>query len=228
MHVPECGYEIIQTGAPEAMTTVDREYHLISEIPNLGKMDAVGVGPGIGMDPLTKTMLEELMDAVSGPMVIDADAINLLGKHKELLDKIPPGSILTPHIIEFERFAGSCKNHFERLIRQKEFSKKYGVVIILKGAHSAISLPDGNTWFNSTGNPGMATGGSGDVLTGIVTGFLAKYPHPDNAAILATYFHGLAGDLASDEIGEEGLIASDIIEYLPGALRSFYIRDSGF
>ena len=227
MHVPKCGYEIIQTGAPEAMTTIDKDKSLISGIPDLSKMDAVGVGPGIGMEISTKDMLVELLEMASGPLVMDADAINLMGKHKELLDKIPPGSILTPHIREFERIAGDCKNHFERLIRQKDFSKKYRVIIILKGAHSAISFPDGNTYFNSSGNPGMATGGSGDVLTGIVTGFLAKNHLPEEAAILATYLHGLAGDLAAEEMGEEGLIASDIIDFLPKAIRRSMGNDSG-
>jgi NAD(P)H-hydrate epimerase len=227
MHVPKCGYDIIQTGAPEAMTTLDTEYNLISGIPDLGKMDAIGIGPGIGMDPLTKNMLEKLLETAHKPLVMDADAINLLGKHKELLDKIPPKSILTPHIVEFERMAGKCENHFERLSRQKEFSKKFGVIVILKGAYSAISLPDENTYFNSSGNPGMASGGSGDVLTGIITAFMAKNYQPEDAAVLATYLHGLAGDLASEKLGEESMIASDIIDFLPMAINQSVQSDSG-
>ncbi len=219
MHVPKCGYEIIQASIPEAMTTIDREQDLISIIPDLSQTDAVGVGPGIGKDALTKKMLKELMLYVKRPMVLDADAINLMGENRELLEIIPPGSILTPHLKEFERIAGESKNHFDRLIRQKEFSKKHRVIIILKGAYTAISSQDGKTYFNSTGNPGMATGGSGDVLTGIVTGFLAKGHTPEDAALLATYFHGLAGDLASAEMGQESMIASDIIDFLPHAIR---------
>ncbi len=218
MHVPKCGYEIMQTSVPEAMTTIDKQEDIITEIPDLSQADVVGVGPGIGKDPQTKKMLTELLHHAPGPMVIDADAINLLGENRELLEIIPPGSILTPHIKEFERIAGETSNHFERLALQKEFSRKYNVTVILKGAYSAISSPDGKTYFNSTGNPGMATGGSGDVLTGIVTGFLAKQHTPENAAILSTYLHGLAGDLASEKKGEEGMIASDIIDFLPAAI----------
>ena len=219
MHVPKCGYEIMQTSIPEAMTTVDKHQDLIAGIPDLSQIDVVGVGPGIGKDPLTKNMLKELLLHAPGPMVIDADAINLMGEHRELLEIVPAGSILTPHLKEFERIAGESKNHFDRLALQKEFSKKHEVIIILKGAYTAISSQDGKTFFNSTGNPGMATGGSGDVLTGMVTGFLAKGHTPEDAAMLAVYLHGLAGDLASEEKGQESMIASDIIDFLPRAMR---------
>jgi len=219
MHVPKCGYEIMQTSIPEAMTTVDQEQDLISGIPDLSRTDVVGVGPGIGKDPKTKNMLKELMLHATGPLVMDADALNLMGENPELIEIIPPGSILTPHLKEFERIAGESKNHFERLALQKKFSKKHQVVTILKGAYSAICSQDGKTHFNCTGNPGMATGGSGDVLTGMVTGFLAKGHAPEDAALLAVYFHGLAGDLAVGEKGQESMIASDIIEFLPHAMR---------
>lgn len=208
----------MQTSVPEAMTTLDKQQDQITAIPDLSQTDVVGVGPGIGKGPETKNMLKELFLHAPGPLVIDADAINLLGEHRELLEMIPPGSIMTPHIKEFERISGDAKNHFERLALQKEFSRKYKVIVILKGANTAISSPNGKTYFNSTGNPGMATGGSGDVLTGIVTGFLAKHHSPEDAALLATYLHGMAGDLASGEMGEEGLIASDIIDFLPRAI----------
>jgi ADP-dependent NAD(P)H-hydrate dehydratase / NAD(P)H-hydrate epimerase len=219
MHVPRCGYEIIQTSVPEAMTTVDTFKDLISEIPDLGKIDVVGVGPGIGTDPKTKNMLSNLLDQSRAPVVMDADAINLLAKYRDLLDKVPQGSILTPHIKEFERIAGDCPNHFERLALQKKFSIDHKVIIILKGAYSAISFPNGQTYFNSTGNPGMATGGSGDVLTGITTGFLAKKYSSEDAALLSTYLHGLAGDLASAVKGLEGLVAGDIIDLIPEAIK---------
>lgn len=219
MHVPKCGYEIMQTSIPEAMATVDKEQDLISSIPDLSQTDVVGVGPGIGKDPKTRNMLKELMLQAPCPLVMDADALNLMGENPELLEIIPRGSILTPHLKEFERIAGESKNHFERLALQKEFSKKHQVVTILKGAYSAICSHDGKTHFNSTGNPGMATGGSGDVLTGIVTGFLAKGHTPEDAALLAVYFHGLAGDLAAEEMGQESMIPSDIIEFLPNAIK---------
>jgi len=221
MHVPLCGYEILQASVPEAMTTVDKNKDIITEIPDITNYDVIGIGPGIGINDPTRKMLENLLEFNKNPMVFDADAINLLGLHKYLLKKIPANSILTPHIVEFERIAGKSKNHFDRILLQKEFSEKYSVIVILKGAYSAISLPNGNTYFNSTGNPGMATGGSGDVLTGMVTGFLAQAYNPADSAILATYLHGLSGDIASKKLGENGMIAGDIIQYLPKAVKKF-------
>ena len=215
MLIPQCGYEIMQTSVPEAMVVVDGHKEFLTQYPELEPYNTVGIGPGIGTQPETTQMLIKLLENYSKPMVLDADAINILGKNRFLLEKLPEESILTPHIKEFERITKPVGNHFERLDLQQKFSRKYKVIVILKGAHSSITLPDGSVYFNSTGNPGMATGGSGDVFTGILTGLLAQYYPPGNAALLGTYLHGLAGDLAAEKRGQQGMIASDIIEEIP-------------
>ena len=155
------------------------------------------------------------------PMVIDADALNILAENRELLHLIPEGSILTPHPKEFERLSGTWNNDFERLEIQKQLAAQLKSVIVLKGAHSSIASPDGRVYFNSTGNPGMATAGSGDVLTGILTGLLAQHYEALQAAQLGVYLHGLAGDLAIPEMGINSMIASDIIDFLPAAFLRF-------
>lgn len=216
-HVPECGYTILQTAVPEAMISVDESLKFITGYPDLMFFNAVGIGPGIGKHNTTAKALGILLKQVNVPIVLDADAINCLGEQRELLEFLPPGSILTPHPKEFERVAGKWNNDFERLARQQEFSKTYQVVVVLKGAHTAISSPDGKVFFNNTGNPGMATAGSGDVLTGIITSLLAQgYPSLE-AAQLGVWLHGLAGDEAKRKLGSRCMIASDIIDYLPAA-----------
>ena len=218
MHIPGCGYEIMQTAVPEAMAWIDDHEHIITEVPDFELFNTVGVGPGIGQATKTLEMLRSVFKRSKNPMVIDADAINLIGNNRELLKLIPRGSILTPHLVEFERISQHCLHHFDRIERQKAFSQKHGLIVVLKGAFTSVSFPDGTSYFNSTGNPGMATGGSGDVLTGIITGLLAAFQDPEQAAALGVYLHGLAGDLASRDHGEESLIASDIIASLPEAL----------
>jgi NAD(P)H-hydrate epimerase len=146
-------------------------------------------------------------------MVIDADALNIMSMNKDWFSLIPPGTVLTPHPKEFERIAGNSENSYERLIRQMEFSVKYKCIIVLKGAYTSVTTPDGNVLFNCTGNPGMATAGSGDVLTGIVLSLLSQGYKPEEAAVLGVYLHGLAGDLAAEESSFESIIASDIINY---------------
>ena len=152
-------------------------------------------------------------------MVIDADGLNILGSNRDLLQRVPEGSILTPHPKEFERIVGEWKNEFERLEKQKRLANELKSIVILKGAYTSIAAPDGNVFFNSSGNPGMAKGGSGDVLTGILTGLLAQGYSPLEAAQLGVYLHGLAGDLAAYEKGMNSVIASDIIELLPEAFK---------
>ena len=153
------------------------------------------------------------------PLVIDADALNILAATKEMISQLPPGTILTPHPGEFQRLVGSWKDDFERLKLQLEFAKKTQCIVVLKGAYTSIAIPSGEIFFNSTGNPGMATAGSGDVLTGILTGLLAQGFLPKNAALMGVYLHGLAGDLAAHATSQQGLIASDIIDFLPVAYR---------
>lgn len=153
-------------------------------------------------------------------MVIDADALNIISQHPNLLQKIPAHSILTPHPKEFARLFGETPNDFARNDLQRQKAKEFNVIIVLKGAYTAIALPDGRCYFNSTGNPGMATGGAGDVLTGIITGLLAQQYEPAAAAINGVFIHGLAGDLAASELGQRSLLASDIIKYLGTAYQN--------
>jgi NAD(P)H-hydrate epimerase len=190
MQIPICGYVIMQSSVPEAMVLVDIQKDYITQYPDLIPYDAVGIGPGLGMHAETTKMLYKLLENYSKPLVLDADAINIIGKNRFLQEKLPEGSILTPHIMEFERISEECKNHFERLKLQQEFSEKHKVIIILKGANSSVSLPDGRIFFNTTGNPGMATAGSGDVLTGIATSLLAQKYLPGEAALLSAFLHG--------------------------------------
>ena len=214
MHVPECGYQIVQISIPEAMATVDINTNYNTQFPDISTYSAIGLGPGLGQDPETVEMFRALLSSVKTPLVIDADALNILSQNPDLLACIPARSILTPHPKEFQRLVGDSKNEYERLEKGREFAKKHQVIICLKGANTAVILPNGNIHFNSTGNPGMATGGTGDVLTGIITGLLAQGYEPEKAAILSVYEHGLAGDRAASKKGQSALIASDVIENL--------------
>ena len=217
-HVPNCGYNILQTAFPEAMVLADAQEDYLSNLPDISPYSALGLGPGMGQHPDTKEFLHSLLLHRTQPLVIDADAINLLSSNRELLALLPENCIITPHPGEFKRLAGAWANDFERLHRQRDLSIKHKIIIVLKGSHTSISDPSGNIFFNSTGNNGMATAGSGDVLTGVITSFLAQGLTPLNAALTGVYLHGLAGDIAAENIGFDGLIASDLIQALPTAI----------
>ncbi len=218
-HIPRCGYEIMQTSVPESMVSVDTDDNYFSVIPELNNVDSIGIGPGLGQSPKSKQALKELLQKFSKPIVLDADALNLLAADQTLIQLIPANSILTPHPGEFARLVGAWKNDFERLALQKDLAKKTNSIIVLKGAHTSIASPEGDVYFNTTGNPGMATAGSGDVLTGILTSLLGQGYDPLKAAFLGVYLHGLAGDLAAKSGSEQSLIASDLIDFLPHAYR---------
>jgi hydroxyethylthiazole kinase-like uncharacterized protein yjeF len=218
-YIPKCGYGILQSTVPEAMVITDSETNFITETISVEKYNAIGIGPGIGTERQTQNVVKLLIQNTTVPIVFDADAINCIAENKTWLSFVPVNSVFTPHVKEFERLVGKADNSFERLKMQREFSMKYGVYIVLKGAHTSISSPDGNVFFNSTGNPGMATGGSGDVLTGIITSLMAKGYSAQEACILGVYLHGLAGDFAADGLTEESMIASDIIEHLSNAYK---------
>ncbi|MFM6926112.1 MAG: NAD(P)H-hydrate dehydratase [Ferruginibacter sp.] len=217
-YIPGCGYPILQTAVPEAMAFISGEDHLLSA-EGIEKYETVAIGPGIGLFPNHRNLLAGIFEKVKTPMVIDADALNILADNKELLEQVPAWSIITPHPKEFERLLGTSENDFERLALAQSVSKEFNIYIILKGHYSFISTPEGKAYFNSTGNAGMATGGSGDVLTGILAGLLAQGYNPLQAALLGVYLHGLAGDLAAADLSEEGMIASDILKYLPHAFK---------
>jgi hydroxyethylthiazole kinase-like uncharacterized protein yjeF len=213
-HIPRLGYEIIQNSVPEAMTSIDRSDFVFTKFPEPGSFSAIGIGPGLDKKNETQLALKSLLQAKPERMVIDADALNILAENQEWCALLPENAILTPHPKEFERLAGSSANSFDRLNVQLQFSAKYKVIVVCKGANTCITFPDGRVFFNSTGNPGMATGGSGDVLTGIILGLLTQSYSPEDAAIIGVYLHGLAGDLAAAKFGQQAMIAGDIIEQM--------------
>lgn len=217
VHTPQAGVTILQTAVPEAMLSIDDHAAHFAGSVSPERYTTIGIGPGLGKEPETVKAFRKLLENFPHPMVIDADALNMLGENRELLHLVPPGSILTPHPKEFERLVGPWQNDFERLEKQKQLAARLQSVVVLKGAYTAIAAADGKVYFNSTGNPGMATGGSGDVLTGILTGILAQGYDTLQATLLGVYLHGSAGDLAAKEKGMNGLIASDLIDFLSGA-----------
>ena len=219
MHIPKCGYWIVQVSVPEAMASVDDEVEFFSGVKDISMFNAIGIGPGIGTDESTEQGLKLLLQQVNAPIVLDADALNILAENRTWLSFLPAGSILTPHPGEFARLAGRPANSYEAYVMQKEFAVKHAVYLILKGAYTSIATPDGEVYFNSTGNPGMATGGSGDTLTGIITSLLAQGYSKKQAAIVGVYLHGLAGDIAANEMGENSLIAEDITNCLGKAYK---------
>jgi hydroxyethylthiazole kinase-like uncharacterized protein yjeF len=216
-HVPADGRNVIHTSVPEAMVSSDNDADIITSLPDLTPYTSVGIGPGIGTGKETTEVLNNLFSDFQKPIVIDADAINILGNNKELLGAFPAGSIITPHLKEFERIAGKTENGYGRLMTQISLSERYNCIIVLKGAHTSVSIPDGRVYFNSTGNPGMATAGSGDVLTGMILSLLAQDYSSENAAITGVFLHGLAGDLAAEHSCHESLTATDIIDNIGNA-----------
>jgi NAD(P)H-hydrate epimerase len=204
------------------MAEVDKDPNIFSEHGDLSRYTTLGIGPGLGQDARTIKALAKTLEAFRKPVVLDADALNILAANRHLVSLIPPGSILTPHPKEFERLSGPWKHDFERLEIQRQLAVSLKSVVVLKGAHTSIATEKGLVFFNSTGNPGMATGGTGDVLTGIATGLLAQNYTPAEAAIAGVFLHGLAGDLAADECGMDSLTASDLIGHLPDAFLKVY------
>ena len=217
--IPKCGFEILQTVISEAMVMTDVNSSTITKVDDdISRYDAIGIGPGLGTSSETRMAIKELTSACKKPMVIDADALNGISMEKSL-PSLPPGSILTPHPKEFERLFGECKNDFERIQKAVSHAKLLNCLIVLKGHHSFIAIPSGKGYFNDTGNAGMATAGSGDVLTGMVTGFLAQGYSSKDAAILAVYLHGLAGDIAAKEFSQEAMLAGDLIDSIGKAFK---------
>ncbi len=213
-HIPKSGNNIMQVSVPEVMTIPYNSSVNLNEEKDLSTYQCVGVGPGLGQKNSAITILNNILDEAKKPMVIDADALNMLATNKEALKRLPAGSILTPHLGEWRRLVGEWEGAHHRLALAKEFCATHKVFVILKGAKSSVVCPDGEVYFNPTGNAGMATAGSGDVLTGILTALLAQNYAPKQAAILGVFVHGLAGDLARNKESRESLIASDIIAHL--------------
>jgi NAD(P)H-hydrate epimerase len=218
--VPGCGYVILQTTLPEAMIEVDNDEKVHTAINGeLDRYSVIGIGPGIGTDNRTFTLLRSILERYRKSMVLDADALNILGSNSGLLSSLPPYSILTPHPKEFERLFGPSSDDFARLKNAREQARKRQCIIVLKGHYTFIAMPGGKSYFNSTGNPGMAKGGSGDVLTGILTALLSQSYSPGEAALLGVYLHGLAGDCAAAQWSQESMLPSDLTDHLGTAFR---------
>jgi len=218
-YVPKCGRDVMQMGEPEVMCIVAPEEPHLSGLPDLSPYSAIACGPGIGTGNETASLLKLLLQESRVPMVLDADALNILGENRTWLHFLPRGTVLTPHPKEFDRMFGAHSSTYGRLMTQREQAIRLGVVIILKGAYTSVALPDGTVHFNTTGNPGMATAGSGDVLTGVVAGLLAQGLNSGAAALLAVHLHGMAGDIVFERESEQSLIAGDIISNLGQAFR---------
>lgn len=220
INAPKCGYDILQSQVPEAMVLADPQEDCWSQAPNLDSYKVIGIGCGLGQEKSSVKALEELLKAADGPMVLDADALNIISQNPTWLEKVPSHSILTPHPKEFQRLFGRTNNDFERLELLSSKAVEYQLVLLLKGAHTIIALPTGECYFNNTGNPGMATGGSGDVLTGMITSLLAQGYSAADATIMGVYLHGKAGDLARLDFGENALLPSDLILYIGKVFKS--------
>lgn len=216
---PHCNISILQSSVPEAIVRTGTEETIFADPLDTDEYDALGIGPGLGQSEQTAIALISQLRAAQCPTVVDADAINILAKHRAWMQQLPKGIILTPHPKEFDRLEGHSADSFERLSKARNLAARIKGYVILKGHYTAVCMPDGRTLFNATGNAGMATAGSGDVLTGIITGLLAQGYKPQEACVLGVYLHGMAGDLAASELGEESLIASDIIAFLPKVLK---------
>ncbi|MBQ8520227.1 MAG: NAD(P)H-hydrate dehydratase [Bacteroides sp.] len=217
VHVPIHNHDLLQTTVPEAIVQTDIHERYFAEPTDLGKYRALAIGPGLGQEEDTALALMEQIQGSNIPVILDADAINILSTHRNWLSRLPKGCILTPHLGELERLIGKCMDTYERLTKVKELAAYLRSYIIVKGAWTAIVSPEGSCRFNPTGNPGMATAGSGDVLTGILLALLAQGYSQEEACRLGVYVHGLAGDLAAEEMSETAMTSGDIVRALPKA-----------
>ena len=218
-HTPKRNSLLLQISVPEAIIQFDREETIFSEAVDTEDFNAVGIGPGLGTSEQTAIAIIAQLRRTQCPIVADADAINVIANHRAWLQQLPKGIIMTPHPKEFDRLEGPSTDSYERLMKARDLAQRLHGYILVKGHHTSLCLPDGHIMFNSTGNAGMATAGSGDVLTGIITGLLARgYKHED-ACVVGMYLHGLVGDIAARELGIESVIASDLIKYIPQAFK---------
>lgn len=219
--VPTCGYPILQTAVPEAMVLTDPHDHYLTDIRYDISPDAIGIGPGIGTEPATAEAFHLFLQQVKSPLVIDADGLNLLGRNPEWLRLLPAKTILTPHRKELERLIGEWKDETEKRQKVTAFSHAHDLILVLKGAPTSIASGD-TIYENTTGNPALASGGTGDCLTGIITGLLAQGYPPLDAAVLGVFLHGKTADIGISETGHEGFTARHVIEYLGRAFVSLY------
>ncbi len=219
-HIPKKGYTVMQNLAPEALAQIDANDERITMVPELSKYSAVAFGPGVGSHPNTVEAFLSLLRNVTSPLVVDADGLNILASNSEMLALLPENTVLTPHVGEFNRLFGATDSAYERLILAQKKSAEHKVVIVLKGAHTQVVTPSGEVFINSSGNSGLASGGSGDVLTGLITGLLAQGYTAENACVLAVYLHGLAADILVREIGKTALVANVLVESIGEAFKT--------
>ena len=219
IRTPESNVRILQESVPEAVLNIDVDANCFSQSFDTSEFDALAIGPGIGTSPYTVQAFIEQVSMAKCPIVIDADALNILGSHRGWINQLPRRCILTPHKKELFGLISTTRNSYEELELTRELAVRQQINILIKGAYSAIVTSKGEVYFNSTGNPGMATAGAGDVLTGIILSLLAQSYDPEIALRLGVYLHGLAGDLAAEELSLEGLISTDIVNYLPKAFK---------
>ena len=221
-YIPNFAMPIMQTALPEVMVLTDRHTgKCLEEISFELDPDVIGIGMGLGTEDITVEAFKSFLKRNKKPLVIDADALNILSKNKDFLDLIPARSVLTPHPKELERLIGKWKDDFDKMDMAIAFAKKNELILIIKGAHT-MTIGDGHVYINNTGNPGMATGGTGDVLTGLITGLIAQKYDALDAAILGVYLHGRAGDLAVVDTGYEAMISDDVVNYLGKAFQEVY------
>ena len=225
IYIPRCGYEIVQTALPEAMVITDPDSEMLSDYPHDFQADVVCFGMGAGTSEKARSALEGVLRSSKNPVVIDADGLNILSENKNLLKLIPENSVLTPHPGELKRLIGEWDDDFDKLKKARQFSRKYKLILVIKGAHTFCIFED-DMYVNNSGNPGMATAGSGDVLSGIITSFMGQKYKPLKAAILGVYLHGLSGDISASELGFESVLAGDIAKNTGRAIQRLFENTS--
>ncbi|TDN87941.1 hydroxyethylthiazole kinase-like uncharacterized protein yjeF/hydroxyethylthiazole kinase-like uncharacterized protein yjeF [Salegentibacter sp. 24] len=211
--VPKCGYEILQTQVPEAMVITDKDNHELTNIETDIKPDVVCFGMGAGKSAKTVEAFKLLLEKNENPLLIDADGLNILSENKDLFELLPKDSVLTPHPKELNRLIGEWEDDFEKIEKIEKFTKRFKIILVLKGAHTFI-FSGKHIYINNSGNPGMATAGSGDVLSGIIAGLISQKYEPLVAAILGVYLHGLSGDICAEEMGYEAILSGEISDNL--------------
>ncbi|TVQ90694.1 MAG: NAD(P)H-hydrate dehydratase [Bacteroidetes bacterium] len=223
VHIPRINYVIQHSAVPEAMVSVDEDEKVFTGIRDISPYSTIAAGPGLGKEAQTANALKLLIQNSTRPLVLDADALNILAENPTWLSFLPAGSILTPHVGEFERLAGKCISGWERLEKARDFAFRFNCYLVLKGAHTAIISPDKKVIFNSTGNPGMATGGTGDVLTGMILGLLTQGYSPQYSAMAGVFLHGLAADIAARKKPLECILAGDLVYLIDKSIKmTFY------
>lgn len=224
-YLPKCGYIPMQSVVPEAMVITDKDEEHLTGIAFDIQPTAIGIGMGMGQNEKNHAAFRDFLKSNSAPLVIDADGINLLSQHKDDLKLLKPYTIFTPHPKELERLLGKWKDDFDKLKKAKAFSKKYKCILVIKGAHTLTVFED-KLYINATGNPGLATGGTGDVLTGIITGLICQGYEPLTASLFGVYLHGKSADIAVEDFGYQSLTASHVVDYVAQAYLDLFALPS--